>query len=168
MIITSDAAKTVTVPQKTSRALIDESFCTDVWLKRPSAMSDLPCADADYAKHDFITDEAGKTYEVRTWVGGSRAYYEMAVAYFIDVDPAHPFAGNTAAFIAWVSANQPQGVFVTIPEEQERQTNPLYINGIPCFIGRADLADCELGFNRDYYDFLGAETVIVAFREVVC
>jgi hypothetical protein len=72
----------------------------------------LTYLDGDLAKWDFITDECGKTYEVRFWTPG------RGVAHHTNMrkDFKDGFVGNTAAFIALMMRDNPEGYHASVPE----------------------------------------------------
>ncbi|MEI7512636.1 MAG: hypothetical protein WCK01_04230 [Candidatus Uhrbacteria bacterium] len=66
------------------------------------------------ATWDFVGDECGNTYEVKTWKPGCKVVPATdAREHFKD-----GFTGNTAAFIAWMVANCPTGNYMSIPEDE--------------------------------------------------
>jgi hypothetical protein len=73
----------------------------------------LTYLDADLAKWDFVTDERGKTYEVKVWKPGRGVVPATEVReHFTD-----GFVGNAAAFVAWVTKHNPEGFHASIPED---------------------------------------------------
>lgn len=110
-------------------------------------------------KWDFITDEAGKTYEVQVWRPGRESVSITEVReHFRD-----GFAGNTAAFIAWAAKTNPAGYHVTIPADGK-----LFQGGgclsVPLWIGSWDHR--ELGLVQVDQSGWSVLWAFAAFREV--
>lgn len=71
-------------------------------------------ADWDFYKNQMkeIVEVGGETYEVMVWAPGCDVSTNDVRNYFPE-----DFTGNTAAFIAWVTAKNPRGFYVSIPED---------------------------------------------------
>ena len=109
-------------------------------------------------KWDFMTDEHGKRYEVMTLRFGRVVSTDEVRKTIRELG----FVGNTAAFIAWVTMNKPDGMYISIPEDHRlrmryRRPSAAY------FDGWKDHYSLDLGsITHDW----ATNWVFVAFREV--
>jgi len=119
----------------------------------------LNCLDPNLATWNFVTDERGKTYEVKVWKPSCVVVSADEVRkHFKD-----GFVGNTAAFVAWVTKHNPEGYHATIPADDRLfqygsdLCAPYFYRGEG---GRSlNLCGDVRGRGYDYWSF-------VAFREV--
>lgn len=97
-----DALERITVPNLSAAELVAQA----------QSKRNLTYLNPDLAKWGFVTDEAGKTYEVMVWAPGRNVSTDDVRKHFPE-----GFHGNTAAFIAWVTAKNPEGYHASIPED---------------------------------------------------
>lgn len=147
--------QTVTVPNVSDEELI------------AAAESDIKLTylNPAYRSEDnkIIQGEGGKTYEVATWRPGRNASSAEARKHFRDLDPANPYLGNPAAFVAWITEKQPEGWHVSIPEESRLlRSAGGYLCAPDFHRGGADRGLDLRGVASDWRDGY----VFVAFREV--
>ncbi len=152
--------ETITVPKLSASWLI-ETARTELNLKEISNC---------FNEWDFLTDECGKTYEVKTWKFDS----EFVSTAEIREQFTGGFEGNTAAFISWVIKRKPEGRYASIPTDDK-----IYYSSSEN--GRRPMICAAHFFNRG--DHLGlhmcnavtggvhahkwhGDTVFVAFREL--
>ena len=76
----------------------------------------LTYLDDDFAKWNFVNGEEGKRYERLIWTPGRVVQSADIRTYFRE----RGFNGNTAAFVAWAASKNPEGYFVSIPDEDDR------------------------------------------------
>lgn len=113
---------------------------------------------------DFVRDEGGKIYEVQV----CQPNREVVPATELPGNFKNGFAGNTAAFIAWVIQNNPKGCHASIPEEDRLLPR--------CIKGKVELAAPsyahvgntrgELRLSMDTRRKWGQSWSYVAFREI--
>ncbi|MEI7512635.1 MAG: hypothetical protein WCK01_04225 [Candidatus Uhrbacteria bacterium] len=118
----------------------------------------LTYLDGDLAKWDFVTDECGKTYEVQSWKPGR----EVVPATEVREHFKDGFVGNTAAFIALMTRDNPEGYHASIPADDRlfQSGGLLYA---PYFL--RDECDRKLGLRHDVRDRWRDDMCFWAFRE---
>ncbi|MEI7512623.1 MAG: hypothetical protein WCK01_04155 [Candidatus Uhrbacteria bacterium] len=119
---------------------------------------ELTYLDGDLAKWDFVTDECGKTYEVQSWKPGR----EVVPATEVREHFKDGFVGNTAAFIALMTRDNPEGYHASIPADDRlfQSGGLLYA---PYFL--RDECDRKLGLRHDVRDRWRDDMCFWAFRE---
>lgn len=117
--------------------------------------------DEDLPRWDFIQDERGKRYEVLIWSPGRDVVATDTRAYFSE----RKFNGNTAAFIAWVVARNPEGYWASTPDEAARLWRDPRSRRLCALRFIRDGADSWL--NIDFVgNGWGSHWSLVAFREI--
>jgi len=109
----------------------------------------------------FGTPDRATTYEVHTWPPDRTVTSEEVRAYFRE----RGFIGNTAAFIAWVTQQNPaDGYYTSIPEDDQLWRGPeSRVLCAPCFDRGGSYRGLGLrGVRRSWYK----GWVFVAFREL--
>lgn len=111
---------------------------------------------------DFIQDEQGKTYEVMKHDFGRKVSVKDVPAFFQE----RGFTGNTAAFIALMAREKPNGYHASIPERLWRDPESGKLH-VPHF---AQFGGPILGLRWTGHDWSGDDGcpgwAFVAFREV--
>lgn len=105
----------ITVPNLSAAELIKLA------LERLNLPNQSSCSPRLLAAWDFyknqkgeVVDVGGKTYEVMVWAPGRAVTTDEARKHF-----PKGFMGNTAAFVAWVTAKNPEGSYTSIPEDEQ-------------------------------------------------
>ena len=107
-----------------------------------------------------VVDIGGKTYEVRSWKPGREVVPATEVReHFTD-----GFVGNTPAFIALMTRDNPEGAHTSLPEVARLFWKKNGFLGAPRFIH--DENRCELGLEGDIPDGRHGPMCFWAFREV--
>ncbi len=89
----------------------------------------LAYLDDDLVKWNFIMDERGKTYEVKSWKPAREVMPVVEVQnHFTD-----GFVGNTAAFITLMIRDNPEGYHSSIPESSRLLRNGCNVQA-PIFV----------------------------------
>jgi len=109
---------------------------------------------------DFVRDERGKTYEVMTHSFGRDVSTDEVRNHF----RALGFAGNTAAFVAWVTKHKPDGYHASILDFGRLWRTADNTNlSTPFFKRNGDFLDLGLCSIEHKW---GWGWIFVAFREV--
>ncbi|QQR60323.1 hypothetical protein IPH19_02800 [Candidatus Uhrbacteria bacterium] len=153
----------ITVPDVSSATVL-------INMAKAMLQLDAPRALGSYLlKWSFIRDERGKTYEVQIWKPGRQLVPATDVRGLFE----DGFIGNTAAFIAWVIQQNPEGDHATIPEDlrlfiTESDDRLADRDGFhryaPHYIRKGNRR--ELGLHREVRRAWDADCAYVAFREV--
>lgn len=102
----SEKQDLITVPRLSAAELV----------ARAKEKLNLTYLNPDLARRGFVTDEAGKTYEVLVWAPGRYVTTDEVRKHF----EALKADGNTAAFVAWITENDPEGWHASIPSDDSR------------------------------------------------
>lgn len=141
-----DALERITIPNLSAAELVAQA----------QSKLERTYLDPGFAKWEFVTNEAGKTYEVMVWAPGRYVTNEEVRRHF-----PKGFTGNTAAFVTWVTVNNPEGFYASIPEDGR-----LFLGGgnlcVPIFNREDGYRSLDLiHIDDDWYDLY----CFVAFRE---
>lgn len=131
----------------------------DKLVEQAQSKLNLTYLNPDLARRGFVTDEAGKTYEVLVWAPGRYVTTDEVRKHF----EALKADGNTAAFVAWITENNPKGWYVSIPSDDSR----LFPGGDGLCAPRFYRGDDGRGLSLGHVDVEWSDDCrFVAFREV--
>src|SRR3989339_380556 len=87
------------------------------WVKGKLTLTYL---NLNFATWDFLRGEGGKRFEVLTWAPGRWVSSDEVRTYF----RGKGSVGNTAAFLSWIGETNPEGYWVSIPEDEHLWRHP--------------------------------------------